>query len=89
MSVTRSTPPPAGVGIGEIPQGAIDGANAVFTLLVPPVPAVAMLFHGVGATGKGQLLLPGVHYKLSGRTITFVGAYIPAAGDWLLIWYRF
>ena len=68
----------------EVPSGTIDGSNRVFTLTHEPSPADSLkLFL------DGVLMEQGTHYTLSGSTITFVTAYMPASGQTLFATYRY
>jgi hypothetical protein len=65
----------------EVPAGAVDGANKVFTLADPPnVPESLQLFVA------GLLLNPATDYTLSNETITFTTA--PVAGATILAFYQ-
>ncbi len=81
---------PAGTGSGgsanfaddETPAGAVDGSNAVFTLVNTPITGAALqLFI------NGVLALQGTDYALSGLTVTFSSA--PSAGALLNAFYRY
>lgn len=78
-------PPPSSTAIsfsyGEVPGGAMDGTNAVFTVAQAPQPAASLNLYR-----NGIALSPGVDYTFSGVTITFVSA--PHPGDILFCWYR-
>jgi hypothetical protein len=66
----------------EIPVGAIDGLNLVFTLAFAPSPAASLqLFQNGLLTQAG-----GVDYTLAGLTITF--GIAPVGGDTLVAYYR-
>lgn len=65
----------------EVPVGAIDGINRVFTLAKGPNPAVACLLF---MTGHLQRQGVGLEYTLAGATITM--AVAPPIGSWLLAW---
>jgi hypothetical protein len=68
---------------GEVPLGAIDGTNTVFTLSNSPAPLQSMkLFR------NGVLQKPGVDYDLSVNVVTFTPVSIPVPGDILQVWYR-
>ena len=78
------------IGFNEIPGGVIDGVNDTFTVSAQPVPDVIQLFHGVGAAGVGDLMVVGIHFDIIGpQTFKYKPAYVPAAGDWHRVWYRF
>lgn len=69
---------------GEVPAGAINGANATFTLNFAPSPAASLiLFH------NGVLMRQGVDYSLSGASIAFFLGSVPQAGDVLFASYRY
>jgi hypothetical protein len=66
----------------EIPAGAIDGLNLVFTLAFAPSPAASLqLFQNGLLTQAG-----GVDYTLAGLTATF--GIAPVGGDTLVAYYR-
>lgn len=68
---------------GEIPSGAMDGSNAVFTLANVPNPASSLsLFR------NGLLLTQGGDYTLAGNTITFQIGAVPQPNDVLSASYR-
>jgi hypothetical protein len=68
----------------EIPAGAVNGSNAVFTLAFPPVPANSLsLFR------NGLRMESGQDYSLLGSTITFFLGSIPQPGDTLVASYRY
>lgn len=69
---------------GEVPVGAINGINRVFTLRNGPNPAGALLLF---MTGHLQRQGVGVEYTLAGATITM--ALAPGIGAWLLAWYLY
>jgi hypothetical protein len=68
---------------GETPAGAIDGANAVFTLADAPSPASSVALYRNGVLQKLDL-----DYTLSSNVITFAAASIPQTADILLCSYR-
>jgi|KBSSwiStaDraftv2_1062776.scaffolds.fasta_scaffold124229_3 hypothetical protein len=68
----------------EIPTGAVNGVNTVFTLAVAPSPAGSLEFFR-----NGLLQLQGVDYQISGNTVTFFVASTPQSGDLLVASYRF
>jgi len=65
----------------EVPQGAIDGTNKVFTLQADPYPPESLLL-----ALNGVVQRPGADFALSGNTITYVSA--PQPGDSHIAWYR-
>lgn len=67
----------------EVPAGAVDGGNAMFTLANTPALGSVVVFQ------NGMLQKPGVgnDYTISGSTLTFVLA--PQTGAQLLANYRF
>lgn len=68
---------------GEIPQGLINGTNAVFNLTNAPNPLGSLALFRNGVLQKA-----GTDYSLSGATLTFVPASIPRLGDLLQASYR-
>ncbi|HLJ26559.1 MAG TPA: hypothetical protein VKY85_07600 [Candidatus Angelobacter sp.] len=60
----------------EIPQGTINGVNAVFTLANSPNPASSLQLYK-----NGQKLTQGIGFTLAGNRITYAAAYIPQPGD--------
>lgn len=66
--------------LGEIPTGAVDGANAAFVLVNKPVGGIALFQNGSRKTVTTD-------YTVSGKTITMTVA--PTIGDVLLIDYIF
>ena len=68
----------------EIPVGAVNGSNTVFTLASPPSPAASLLLFR-----NGLRMEPGQDYSLSGSTITFFLGSLPQPGDLLVASYRF
>jgi hypothetical protein len=64
---------------GEVPAGAIDGANVTFTLAHTPITGSVHLFDPLR-------LRNGVDYTISGSTITFTTA--PSVGATLIADYR-
>jgi hypothetical protein len=85
------TSAPCGSGSGgslsfvdaETPAGAVNGANASFTLANAPNPAASLALFL-----NGLLQDQGFDYTLSGNTITFATAGVPQNGDRLLASYR-
>ncbi|MGA2594987.1 MAG: hypothetical protein ABSH32_34245 [Bryobacteraceae bacterium] len=68
---------------GEVPAGAVNGANLAFTISAVPMPASSLaLFR------NGVLQKVGQDYSVSGNAIQFVSASIPQPGDTLLASYR-
>jgi hypothetical protein len=66
----------------EIPSGAVDGVNKVFTLAhTPNPPASLMLFDGIAQRAMGG------DYTLEEKTITFLNA--PVEGSMIQAWYRY
>ena len=61
------------VAIGEVPAGTIDGSNPTFTLAHTPIGGIMLWRDSV-------LMYPGVHYTLSGTTITYLDGNQPATG---------
>ena len=66
----------------EIPGGAANGTNLVFTLQNSPAGSSLMLFR------NGIYMLAGSDYTLTGSTIQFVPAAVPQSGDTLVASYR-
>jgi len=72
-----------GFADGEIPAGALNGANAVYTLANAPNPGSSLqLFR------NGVLQKYGLDFNLSGNTITFLSGAFPQPGDMLIASYR-
>jgi hypothetical protein len=67
---------------GEVPAGAVDGVNKVFTLAHTPNPALSLVLDYGGAVQEQV-----EDYTLAGNIITFVTA--PVAGSNLVAWYRY
>jgi hypothetical protein len=68
----------------EVPVGAINGVNTIFTLASIPNPALSLqLFK------NGTLLKPGTDYTLSGAMVTFVPVSLPKTGDVIQAFYRY
>jgi hypothetical protein len=68
----------------EIPAGAINGSNTVFTLAGSPSPASSLALYR-----NGLLMRQNADYQLSGNTATFFVASVPQTGDLLTAYYRF
>ncbi|HVN03428.1 MAG TPA: hypothetical protein VMT86_03360 [Bryobacteraceae bacterium] len=68
---------------GEVPSGAVNGANASFTLSAAPAPPGSLALYRNGVLQK-----TGLDYTLAGNTVQFTAASIPQAGDTLLASYR-
>jgi hypothetical protein len=68
---------------GETPAGAINGLNAVFTLVSAPSPASSLELYRNGVLQK-----VGLDYTLAGSTITFATASVPGVEDVLISSYR-
>jgi len=67
----------------EVPSGAVDGSNVVFSLSSAPSPASSLhLFR------NGLLQKVGFDYTIGGTSITFVSAATPQPGDTVLASYR-
>lgn len=64
----------------ETPSGAIDDANAVYTLATAPIVGSEHVYL------NGFLITQGVDYTISGVTITFITP--PETGDTLRVSYR-
>jgi hypothetical protein len=74
-----------GVGFvdGEIPAGAIDGANVSFTLSHTPAPASSL-----DVFRNGIRAMSGLDYTSTGNSVTFAAGYVPQIGDVLQCSYR-
>jgi len=68
----------------EVPSGAVNGSNAVFTLASTPSPAGSLELYRNGLYQR-----QGVDYEISANTITFFLASVPSTGDLLVANYRF
>lgn len=69
---------------GEVPGGAVNGSNRVFTLSFAPSPQASLDLYR-----NGLLMRPGTDYTLSGNVVTFLAASTPQVGDLLAASYRF
>jgi len=67
----------------EVPAGALNGANASFTVAAVPTPASSLNLYRNGVLQKA-----GLDYNLSGNTIQFLTGATPQSGDTLLAFYR-
>ena len=67
----------------QVPGGAIDGSNAVFTLSAAPNPGTSLQLYR-----NGLLQKLGTDYTLSSTTVTFTSSAIPQVSDVLLAAYR-
>lgn len=81
--VPLTQPPPGQINFsdGEIPGGAMDGTNKVFTLAHPPVGRSLILAY------NGVIQNVGTDYQQNMNNITMSEA--PVVGDTLLAWYRY
>jgi hypothetical protein len=68
---------------GEIPSGALDGANISFNLASAPTSGSVLRLYK-----NGVLLQASLDYTLSGTAITFINSAQPNSGDTLLAYYR-
>ncbi|MCW5981328.1 MAG: hypothetical protein KIT09_24805 [Bryobacteraceae bacterium] len=68
---------------GETPTGTVDGVNLSFTLSGTPEPAGSLQVFR-----NGLLQKLGTDYTLNGKTVIFVPASVPQAGDLLQTYYR-
>jgi hypothetical protein len=90
VHVDGSSGPCGSSGLGplysdaELPGGAINGSNAVFTLAFSPSPPASLVLFL-----NGLILTSGTDYALAGNTITFYLASVPQTGDVLLASYRY
>jgi hypothetical protein len=66
----------------ETPAGTVDGSNLVFTLSHTPAAEVVLCL------GPSRPV-PGVHYNLSGTTITYVSPYQPRTGEQHDVYYGY
>lgn len=62
---------------GEVPVGAVNGVNTVFTLANPPVAGWPVMVYRNGV----RMNIANGDYTLSGSTITFGANQIPQTGD--------
>jgi hypothetical protein len=76
--------PGANFADAEVPAGAVNGVNTVFTLASPPSPAGSLELYR-----NGLIMRQGSDYQISASTITFFLAAVPQTGDLLLAFYRF
>ena len=67
----------------EVPAGAINGSNTVFSLAGTPAPAASLTLYR-----NGLEMAPGSDYTLNGSAVTFSGTSLPRTGDTLLAYYR-
>ena len=74
-----------GVGFvdSEVPTGAVNGANASFTLSQIPFPAAS-----VSVYRNGLRLLSSIDYTISGNALTFASSFVPQTGDVVICSYR-
>jgi hypothetical protein len=85
-----SGPCGAGGGVGgsfadaEVPAGAVNGVNTVFTLVSIPSPAGSLELYR-----NGLLMRQGADYQISANVVTFFLASVPQSGDLLVASYRF
>jgi len=68
----------------EVPAGAVNGSNTVFTLATAPSPASSLQLYR-----NGLLMRQGVDYQIATNTITFFIGSVPQSGDLLVASYRF
>ena len=68
----------------ETPAGAVNGVNAVFTLVFAPSPATSLIIFR-----NGLLQTHGFDYSLSGNVVTFLAGSLPQTGDELIASYRY
>ncbi len=69
---------------GEIPAGAINGANTIFTLSFSPSPAASL-----DLSRNGLRMKPSADFVLNGNQIQFVLGSTPQTGDLLMANYRY
>ena len=67
----------------EVPSGSINGSNAAFTLANTPRTTSAIKLYR-----NGVRQFEGVHYDMSGTTITFKAGKIPKTGNTLIADYE-
>ena len=67
----------------ETPTGTINGTNTVFTLANTPITGSVELYQ------NSLLLLPSVHFTVSGSTITYVSGFQPTTGETHRVSYRY
>jgi len=77
----------------ETPAGTINGTdgtdgNAVFTLAQTPSPAASLQLFKTDI-GSGVFMIAGVHYNLSGLTITYTAGNLPITGTTHRAFYRY
>jgi hypothetical protein len=77
----------------ETPAGTINGTdgtdgNATFTLSHAPSPAASLQLVKTDV-GTGVVMIAGVHFNLSGLTITYTSGNIPIAGQTHRASYRY
>jgi hypothetical protein len=68
----------------EVPAGAVNGSNTVFTLASTPSPAASLELYR-----NGLLQRQSADYQISGNVVTFFVASVPVSGDLLVASYRF
>jgi hypothetical protein len=73
----------AGFVDNEIPTGAENGTNVIFSLSQVPTSRASLSLYR-----NGLMLRQGVDYTLSGNTVTFIRAATPQTGDLLSAFYR-
>jgi hypothetical protein len=67
----------------EMPSGAVDGANAAFTLQSAPLPATSLQMFRNGILQKADL-----DYTLTSNVVTFLPVAVPQPGDVIQASYR-
>ena len=67
----------------EMPAGAVDGSNGVFTLSGTPSPGVSLQVFR-----NGILQRTGVDFSLTGASVTFLSGASPQSGDVVQTYYR-
>jgi hypothetical protein len=67
----------------EVPSGAVDGSNAIFTLSAQPSPATSLQLYR-----NGLLQKTGVDFHLEGKVVTFTAVAVPQQGDVVQATYR-
>src|SRR5512142_436196 len=66
----------------EVPAGAVNGSNTVFTLASTPSPAGSLELYR-----NGLLMRQGADYQIATNTITFFIGSVPQSGDLLVASY--
>ncbi len=67
----------------QVPAGAINGVNTIYTLSQSPSPSASLAVYR-----NGLRMTPGIDYTLSGAVITFMAGLVPQSSDTLSCSYR-